>query len=1374
MTALSTKLKSILGRFLRSWQAPTVVGFVVLAGMIYWLAPRPVERIVPVDNSSSWKTADAPPQREIVWQTAREIPALFDDVDKQAELVTPKLNTRGTLLFFSRRIDGRQSDIYMSQLENGTWQPAQPMVELNTAANEVGPILSPDGKQLYFYSDRPGGRGGTDIYVASQAADGGWDKPRNLGPKVNSIAHEYDPAISPDGLSLYFASNRSDKTAQRIADDQQPADQEWNVTLRAQLDLTLFDLYRSRRDGIDVEWGPSTALTEISRPDSTDGAPFVSPNGAFLYFASDRTARDGERRNLDLYRTRLTGDSFLEPENLGPSINTPYHETEPGLSAEGFTIVFSSNRDGTDRLYASTATEIYRETEWDASELETLGVVWWWWLPLTLATLAAFILAALYFRNWLFERVWPARFFLGGVTVNLLVLLLLAVWTLPEVVDAIIAKVRDIVPAPDFVDESQHQSHEDGRESHEKVADLKSVETVPIPDVARKESTPISVPERNERLVPTIPIEQARALPQNRVIFVPPKRVQPVEIRKQPQKVELTRKRPQRPVLERDLPNRPPELDPVQAPQENAVAKADIEVVRSQNERPMPNDAPRPLDPSPLQRMRPAVAAVAKIKPAENAPIPPNRVPQPAIKRESPTRPLETIAETEAPTLEGSGESTPAEPVITNTIPRVDRTKSALINPASFSKPREPLPPASVVLRKSKVQAAAVKLPDGGAGSETVPTKLDRNRPVVEVAGVTVTSESPSPPVETTDVPKELAVSKANVKLDRSTPVSPKAGLGEVADRPRTAETTATAARPLALAAANVSPPLPDARPIDEADLNLKLRKRRENKVPAKLTKDDSGENQLALAASESESKLKVEASAVTIAKAEDTILGSQPAPVTSEKQPAEPASAIRTQLALARTDTASQPMIPDKVSAPLKRAARNTPSSVSSMETESGQPLELAEANFPSEVATEGVEVALIRTTDLPTAAAISAPRELTGPVSRLKHRVVVGELSDETNDAPPAFSPLANRLDRRRARATRVAMAEDNVGLKSLFTLRQGDTRRKFIDLLGGTKNSEKAVNLGLEWLAKHQEEDGSWDLKKHGGGESSRTAGTGLGLLPFLAAGHTHNKPGQYQKNVAAAVRWLTEHQKENGDLLGPGDGQHLYSHGIAAIALCEAYGMSRDEELKAPARKSLDFIVSAQHKASGGWRYTPNTSADTSVVGWQMMALKSGEMAGLSVAAPVYANIDRWLKKVEGKQGVSGTFGYVNRSASPAMTAEGLLSLQFLGTDRNSPRMRSGADYLLKNLPERSQKRTSYYWYYGTQVMYHMQGKYWKAWNESLRDMLVETQITTGKHTGTWHPRDQWESRGGRVYATSLKLLMLEVYYRHLPLYEQLEE
>ena len=232
--------------------------------------------------------------------------------------------------------------------------------------------------------------------------------------------------------------------------------------------------------------------------------------------------------------------------------------------------------------------------------------------------------------------------------------------------------------------------------------------------------------------------------------------------------------------------------------------------------------------------------------------------------------------------------------------------------------------------------------------------------------------------------------------------------------------------------------------------------------------------------------------------------------------------------------------------------------------------------------------------------------------------------------------------------------------------------------------------------------------------------------------------------------------------------------MYSHGIAAISLCEAYGMTEDPALKAAAEKALGFIIAAQHKTTGGWRYQPGEAGDTSVVGWQMMALKSGEMAGLTIPPQTISLLDTWLRNVEANQPTGGLFGYTNRSVKPSMTAEGLLCLQFMGVDRNDPRMRAGADYLMKNLPNRNQQKTSYYWYYATQVMYHMQGKYWEAWNEPLRETLVSTQVNSGQMAGTWNPVDNWEKSGGRIYATAIKLLVLEVYYRHLPLYDQLDD
>jgi hypothetical protein len=101
------------------------------------------------------------------------------------------------------------------------------------------------------------------------------------------------------------------------------------------------------------------------------------------------------------------------------------------------------------------------------------------------------------------------------------------------------------------------------------------------------------------------------------------------------------------------------------------------------------------------------------------------------------------------------------------------------------------------------------------------------------------------------------------------------------------------------------------------------------------------------------------------------------------------------------------------------------------------------------------------------------------------------------------------------------------------------------------------------------------------------------------------------------------------------------------------------------------------------------------------------------------------------------------------------------------------MKAGTAYLLQNLP-RLGVETSYYWYHATQVMYHVQGQHWKAWNGRLRDLLVSSQVAKGTQAGSWTPQDHREKPGGRLYATALRVLMLEVYYRHLPLYQQLEK
>lgn len=336
-----------------------------------------------------------------------------------------------------------------------------------------------------------------------------------------------------------------------------------------------------------------------------------------------------------------------------------------------------------------------------------------------------------------------------------------------------------------------------------------------------------------------------------------------------------------------------------------------------------------------------------------------------------------------------------------------------------------------------------------------------------------------------------------------------------------------------------------------------------------------------------------------------------------------------------------------------------------------------------------------------------------------------------------------------------------------------------------LGGSDASEAAVARGLEWLANHQFAAGNWSIhdsncKDHNcgghGSYESDTAATGLALLAFLGAGHTH-RSGEYQEVVQRGLAFLLERQGSDGDLFrAETEFCWLYSHGMASIALCEAFGMTKDSRLKQPAQQAINFIVAAQHPEYGGWRYRPQFESDTSVSGWQLMALKSAEIAGLNVPKSAYARVGTWLNSVE-KADAPGRFSYhPTKATTPSMSAEGLLMRQYLGAGRSDDQLLAGASFLKQRLP-REDARDVYYWYYATQVMFHMQGNHWDSWNGALRDMLVGSQDKAGPERGSWDPagtnKDAWGQSGGRHYVTCLNLLMLEVYYRHLPLYLELQ-
>jgi len=338
-----------------------------------------------------------------------------------------------------------------------------------------------------------------------------------------------------------------------------------------------------------------------------------------------------------------------------------------------------------------------------------------------------------------------------------------------------------------------------------------------------------------------------------------------------------------------------------------------------------------------------------------------------------------------------------------------------------------------------------------------------------------------------------------------------------------------------------------------------------------------------------------------------------------------------------------------------------------------------------------------------------------------------------------------------------------------------RQRGRRHDLLGAYGGNKLTEDAVIAALEWLARNQRPDGSWSLMgpySGGGGEENVVAATAMALIAFQGHGDTHNEPGRFQKNVANGWKALIKFLDKQGSFHGSGVPQHhqLYTQGQATIALCEIYGMTEDPQFKEPAQRATDYIVKIQDKA-GGWRYFPGDDSDTSVTGWIVMALQSARMAKMRVPDATLANTNKFLDSVAAKGGSRYSYRQ-ERPPTTVMTAEALLCRQYLGWPRNDKRLVEGVRYVLEN-PMVWNKRDVYYWYYAAQVMHHMEGEPWRQWNAVMRQMLPERQVKEGKERGSWDPEgDAWGPTAGRLYVTCLSTYMLEVYYRHLPIYTKI--
>ena len=394
--------------------------------------------------------------------------------------------------------------------------------------------------------------------------------------------------------------------------------------------------------------------------------------------------------------------------------------------------------------------------------------------------------------------------------------------------------------------------------------------------------------------------------------------------------------------------------------------------------------------------------------------------------------------------------------------------------------------------------------------------------------------------------------------------------------------------------------------------------------------------------------------------------------------------------------------------------------------------------------------------------------------------------ETQDPKTDPPPTTDPTNIGING-------INPLTDDITLS--FENRQGAGKRTAMQHGGGDESTEYAVLLGLKWLSRQQQPNGSWSLRGpyRDGREiagDNRIAATGMALLAFQGRGDTCER-GEFTANVKKGWTWLLQQQDEDGcfykeDSSTPD--HRFYTHGICTIAICELYAMTRDPEVRVKLRESaqlaVDYCIKTQSK-TGGWKYHVGRDlSDVSVTGWIVMALQSARMAGLTVPQKTLDNVTAFLDSIAREGGSRYPYEEGRTEPTVSMTAEALLCRQYLGWKWNDPRLADGVKWLTrdenlvcftaKDADGRPRTRDVYYWYYATQVMHHYRGEQWKTWNDVMKQQMCENQVRRkgDREEGSWDPflpsRDKW-SEEGRFYVTCLSIYILEVYYRHLPLY-----
>ena len=352
---------------------------------------------------------------------------------------------------------------------------------------------------------------------------------------------------------------------------------------------------------------------------------------------------------------------------------------------------------------------------------------------------------------------------------------------------------------------------------------------------------------------------------------------------------------------------------------------------------------------------------------------------------------------------------------------------------------------------------------------------------------------------------------------------------------------------------------------------------------------------------------------------------------------------------------------------------------------------------------------------------------------------------------------------------------------GMPTGYSNRSGKAKGRALHKGGGDAKSEASVDAALQWLALHQEPDGSWDAKKYEGSNEDKGSTTATALLAFLGAGH-NEAAGKYRKNVKAGIKYLNQCMEDSKMFNSPRF-HNNYGNALVLMALAEDTIFGASPTTKKNANRIAEVFIAQYVKdpEKGGWGYG-GAGDDLSVSGWIALGLKSAKAADLPAmhtpdAKMVFDKYKTWVDKVmtDPKTGL-GLYrpgGAHGGKGSAHMAWVGMFNKQFLGFPLSDPFLKKASEVSINFVNSKQwiggEKPGAIYGiYYGTLAAFQQQGALWDAWNPAMKKTIVTSQkLGDPKELGgSWDPtKDHTGEKGGRVMTTALFALCLEVYYRY---------